>query len=222
LKHKLVCVTPDDAVDAQPLTDPAETLRVIRAQQAEAVRMLRPDPRAYYWPWGLAWLVGFGLYFLRFGPNNRVFIELPIGLPLTVLFVLLAAAGVFSGVAGARAYGHVTGDSERRGRWYGFAWFAGFAGITVTIIKVSGGMPEDLKGLLWAASSVGIVGALQMAGGAVWLDRDLFAVGTWVTCINFLGVLAGPGWHSLIVSLAGGGGMIIAGTVAWMRVRSTS
>jgi hypothetical protein len=27
------------------------------------------------------------------------------------------------------------------------------------------------------------------------------------------------GWHALVVSLAGGGGMLLAGTLAWLRQR---
>ena len=46
-----------------------------------------------------------------------------------------------------------------------------------------------------------------MAGGAIWKSRDLFILGGWIAVINVVGVLAGPGWHSLVISLAGGGGL---------------
>jgi hypothetical protein len=207
--------------DERPPVDPAETLRLIREQQAEAARRLIPDQRFYYWPWGLAWLIGFGLFFLRYGPDGRVFVDLPGWLPLGALFALLAAAAIVSGLGGSKAYGQITGDSNRRGGWYGFAWFLGYATVTVINVRVASHLPEDLAGLLWAATSVGLAGALQMAGGAIWLDRNLFIVGTWVTVINIAGVLAGPGWHALVVAVAGGGGMLLAGALAPLRHRVT-
>src|SRR5688500_16009952 len=109
--------------DDLPPADPAETLRLIGVQRAEAARRLNPDLRLYYWPWGAAWLIGFGLLFLRFGPDGRVFVNLPPWLPLTSLFVLLLAAAAVSGTAGVKAYGQIVGDSSRRGAWYGYAWF---------------------------------------------------------------------------------------------------
>ena len=55
----------------------ADTLRLIEEQRSTTQRSLTPDPRLLYWPWGFAWLVGFGLLFLRFGPNGRVFVDMP-------------------------------------------------------------------------------------------------------------------------------------------------
>jgi hypothetical protein len=203
--------------DDSPPTDPFETLRLIHEQQAEAARRLRPDLRLVYWPWGFAWLIGFALFFLRTGPDGRVFVDLPEWLPLTALFVLLATAGTISGIAGFRAYGQVAGDSARRGGWYGSAWFLGYAGMAVILARISDSLAPEQAALLWAASAVGLTGVLHMAGGAIFLDRNLYILGVWVTVINIAGVAAGVGWHSLIVALAGGGGMLLAGSLAWLR-----
>ena len=206
--------------DDTPLADPAEALRLITEQQAEAARRLNPDPRLFHWPWGVAWLVGFGLFFLRFGPDGRVFVALPEWLPLTVLFVLLAVAGIITGGAGAKAYGHVVGASSQRGAWYGMSWFLGNASLFAINIKISPLLPDDLQGLLWAASAVGLTGVLLMAGGAIWLDRSLFLLGLWINVLNIAGLIAGPGWHALVIALGGGGGLLLAGTVAWLRPKS--
>ena len=40
-----------------------------------------------------------------------------------------------------------------------------------------------------------------------------------VVAVVVAGVLVGPGWHSLIVALGGGGGMIVAGLISWLRLR---
>ncbi|MEV4844169.1 transporter [Micromonospora matsumotoense] len=207
-------MTTDD--DAAPL-DAADAMRLIREQRASTARRLEPDPRVHYWPWGFAWLIGFGVYFLRFSPDGRTLVPMPAWLPLTLLFVLLAAAAAVFGVGSARAYRHVAGESALRGRWYGTAWGLGFFGLSVVIGRVTDSLPHDLAGLLWSALSVGLTAALHMAGGAIWLDRTLFRLGVWLTAVNIVGVIAGPGWHALVVSVAGGGGLLVAGALARRR-----
>ncbi|SCF11129.1 hypothetical protein GA0070216_105118 [Micromonospora matsumotoense] len=202
--------------DTAPL-DAADAMRLIREQRASTARRLEPDPRVHYWPWGFAWLIGFGIYFLRFSPDGRTLVAMPAWLPLTLLFVLLAAAAAVFGVGSARAYRHVAGESARRGSWYGASWGLGFLSLSLILGRVTDSLPHDLAGLLWSALSVALTGALHMAGGAIWLDRTLFRLGVWLTAVNIVGVLAGPGWHALVVSVAGGGGMLVAGALARQR-----
>ncbi|MET8083879.1 transporter [Micromonospora sp. NPDC005237] len=208
--------------DDRPPADAATALQLIRDQRAATVSRLEPDARLLYWPWGVAWLVGFGLFFLRYSPGGRVLVRLPDWLPLTALFALLVAAGAIQAVAGARAYGQVTGDSARRGRWYGWAWALGSMSVYAAVGRVSDHLPHDLAALLWSAAAVGLTGALHMAGGAIWLDRDLFRLGVWISVINVVGAIAGPGWHALVVSVAGGVGILIAGAIARLRQRRRS
>ncbi|WP_422772813.1 transporter [Plantactinospora sp. WMMC1484] len=210
---------PIDHRDELPPPDPAAALRLIADQQAEAARKLNPNLLWYYWPWGLAWLIGFGLFFLRFGPDGRVFVDLPSWLPLLTLLGLLIGAGIVSGIVGGRTYGQVTGDSKRRGLWYGLAWGLGFSGISSVLGQVSDQLPDDAAGLLWAGVTVGLTGALHMAGGAIWLDRNLFRLGVWISVINIAGMAAGVGWHALVISLLGGGGMLAAGVLFLLRDR---
>jgi hypothetical protein len=87
------------------------------------------------------------------------------------------------------------------------------------LAQLSGHLPEDQLGLLWAGGMVALTGALHMAGGAIWNDRSLFLLGAWISLTNVVGVLVGPGWHSLIVGVAGGGGMIVAGLIGWLKLR---
>ncbi|MFB9234993.1 transporter [Plantactinospora siamensis] len=196
--------------EERPPADPAESLRLIREQQVFAARQLNPDLRTFIWPWGVAWLVGFGLEFLRFGPDGRVFVPMPTWLPLAVLLILLAGAAVLTSVVSRRGYGQTAGDSARRAGWYGAAWGLGYATVAVTLSRVSNDLPIEQANLLWAGVTTGVAGILQMAGGAIWLARNLFRLGIWITVINIVGVLAGPGWHALILGLLGGGGMLLA------------
>jgi len=204
--------------DDLPPVDPAESLRLIRRQQAEAERNLTPDPRVFLWPWGLAWLIGFTLFFLRFGPDGRVFVDMPSWLPLLVLLGLIVTAGAITGVYGARAGRYLTGPSAQQGAMYGITWSVAFAGAAVVLSQVSNLLPVDQANLLWAGVMVALTGALHMAGGAMYRDRSLFLLGAWTSVVNIIGVFAGTGWHSLVLAVFGGGGMLVAGALAWLRL----
>src|SRR3712207_3419205 len=128
LCRKVLCMTSHD--DDLPM-DPAESLRLIERERAQAELDLTPDQRLFLWPWGFAWLIGFTVYFLRYGPGGRVFVALPEWLPLTVLVGLMMAAGIVTGVAGARAGRGLTGRSSRQGALYGITWSVAFFSVTV-------------------------------------------------------------------------------------------
>ncbi|WP_250002190.1 transporter [Actinoplanes sp. M2I2] len=210
-------MTPIDD-DAPPL-DPAESLALIERERAKLGRDLAPDPRVMFWPWGIAWLVGFTFLFLRFGPDGRVYVDMPAWLPLAVLPLLMIAAGILTGIAGGRAGSRISGPSTRQGVMYGVSWSVAFTGFSILFAQFSDILSEDRAGLLWAGGMVALTGVLHMAGGAVWNDRDLFVLGAWTSLINIVGILIGPGWHSLIVAVAGGGGMIAAGLIGWLKLR---
>ena len=203
--------------DDRPM-DPAESLRLIERERAEAERRLTPDPRLFLWPWGFAWLIGFTLYFLRFGPDGRAFVDVPGWLPLTVLMVGIIAAGVTTAVIGVRASRGIAGPSATQGALYGICWSIALAGLATVLARVSDYLPEAQANLLWAGVMVGLTGALHMAGGAIYQDKALFALGAYISVINVVGVVIGPGWHALILAVAGGLGMIVAGAISKARV----
>jgi hypothetical protein len=148
-----------------------------------------------------------------------VFVSLPEWLPLTLLFVLLFAASVASGYLAGRTFRHLHGRSSVQGAMYGFAWFIAFMGMGVTLSRFDNVLSGPDLGLLWATVAVGLTGALHMAGGAIWEDRMHFGLGVWITAINMVGTALGPGWHSLVISLAGGAVMLALGLVIWLRGR---
>ncbi len=197
----------------------ADTLKMIREQQATAERSLTPDPRLICWAWGTAWLVGFGLLYLRFGPDGAVTWNIPSWLPLTTLFSLMGVSAVITGYAVSRAARQVRGDSATKGMMYGLTWMIGFIGVSVLAAHLSRFLPDPEVGLTWAAVSIGLVAVMYMAGGAIWNTWILFLLGSWIGAVNVVGVVAGAGWHSLVTSLAGGGGLIVCGFVAQVARR---
>jgi hypothetical protein len=210
-------MAPDEIEDDGPL-DPAESLRLIERERAQTERSLTPDPRIFMWPWGFAWLIGFAVFFLRFGPDGRIFVPLPEWLPLTLLATLLIGAGVFTGVVGARSGRWISGPSRRQGAQYGITWMVAFTSLSAVLSRVSYLLPEPQLNLLWAGATVALTGALHMVGGVVYRDNSLFYLGLGVCVVNVAGVIAGPGWHSLIVAVLGGGGMLVAGAISRARL----
>ncbi len=203
--------------DELPPSDPAESLRLIAREQATIGRRLTPDSRLLLWPWGLAWLIGFGVHFLRFGPDERVYVDMPEFVPLTVLLGLITLAGIITGVVGARAGRQVSGPSARQGAMYGFTWSVAFIGMAVLLSRISDLLSAPDANLLWAGAMVALTGVLHMAGGALWNDRILYALGISISVVNVVGIVIGPGWHALVVAVFGGGGMFVAGLVSWLR-----
>ncbi|KHD78619.1 transporter [Actinoplanes utahensis] len=199
--------------------DPREALRLIEREQVNTIREVTPDPRLMYWPWGLTWLISFGLSFLRYGPEGRVLVDFPEWVPLSAMTGLLIVAGIFTGIVGARSGRHISGPSSRQGAMYGVSWSVGFTGLAVVFGQVGESLPEHLAGLLWGGGMVALVGVLYMAGAAIWQLRDMFVLGAWISGVNVIGVLLGPGWHALLIAVAGGGGMLVAGFVGWWRLR---
>jgi hypothetical protein len=190
--------------DESIFEDPGDALRLIEREQGNTMRHVTPDPRLMYWPWGLTWLISFGL---------------PTWVPLAALTGLLIAAGIFTGIVGARSSRDIAGRSSRQGLMYGISWSAGFTSLAVIFGRVSESLPETLLGLLWGGGMVALVGVLYMAGSAIWDQRDMFVLGAWISVVNVIGVLWGPGWHALVLAVAGGGGLLVAGLLGWLRRR---
>jgi len=205
--------------DELPPADPAESLRMIERERAETELNITPDPRGFLWPWGFAWVIGFGVFFLRFGPHDRVFVDLPDWLPLALLLPLFLAAGIFTGWFGSRLGRSIKGPSSRQGAMYGITWSVGYASLAVVLSTTNGLLSDPAGNMLWAGAMVALTGVMHMAGGTIFNDRNLFALGIYTNVVNVIGVFAGAGWHALILAVLGGGGMLVAGTRQWLKLR---
>ncbi len=169
----------------------------------------------YYLPWGLTWLIGFGTFVLRDGiGNSGPYVSMPYDLPLIVLFALMSVAIIVSIAAGARDTRRLGGESTRQGIMYGWSWFLAFGTMMPITAQYAEHLSQDQRGMLFASVATGLTGTLYVAGGALWRSWGMFVLGGWLLVVNMAGVLAGPNWHSFLMAVAGGGGLICAGLAA--------
>lgn len=206
--------------DSQPPATPEESLRLIDQQRAAVAGRLQGTLAMYYIPWGVTWLVGFGMFVLRdgFGDDGGL-VPMPESLPLVVLFTLLGSAIVFTVVTGFRESMRIGGESRRSGVLYGLSWGLTYGTMMPIVGRFADLLPQDERGMLFAATAVGLTGALYVAGAAIWHSESMAVLGGWLLVINLAGVLAGPQWHSFVVAVAGGGGLIVTGLGAWWHGR---
>ncbi|MGI8625728.1 MAG: hypothetical protein ACR2J5_04025 [Geodermatophilaceae bacterium] len=196
----------------------AESLALIEAQRRRVGEQIEPDARLLYGVWGLALLIGEAAFFFATWQDSPIDIPRPVA-GLT-LFALLVSAMVISGVHISRRVAGVRGTSARQGTFYGWSWTIGFLSLAAIITGVARtGVEGETIGLMWAAGSGLVVGLLYMAGGAIWLDRTQFALGAWFAVVSGAGAVAGSPWIYLVLSVAGGGGMLAVAATLALRTR---
>jgi hypothetical protein len=205
-------------------TSPAQAPDEAQSRRADLTARVKNGIQIMHVTWGLAWFLGNGLFFLRSGPGNKVLVDIPSWLPLTVLLGLLVVASGTTAILGVRVFGRGATDPTyvRQAKWYGTAWLLGFVGLLITVGKATHGLSSDEQGMIWIITTTGLAATLQLAGSAIWLDRGQLRLGLWLMLVNVVGVLAGQGWQALIVSVAGGGVMLYLGVVGMLRGRQRS
>jgi hypothetical protein len=196
-----------DALGEVQATEPAAAL------SPSFLPRLKHAAQIVHLAWGTAWFVGLGLMFLQDGPGGRRFVALPAWLPLTALMVLLVVAGAVTATLGVRVFGRGAVDARtaQQAKWYGSAWLFAFVGLMLAIGTITRPLSHDAAGLVWGATTTGLVGALHMAGSAIWTDPAQRRMGMWITFVNVVGAVSGHGWQSLAICLGGGLVSIVQG-----------
>ncbi|MDQ1394426.1 MAG: hypothetical protein QOF30_3403 [Acidimicrobiaceae bacterium] len=202
--------------DEERAWSPEESLAVIRAQHVEAIRRLSVDPVPILGMWGVAWLCGFGALYLASAEGPGPFLPTwAAGLVLGLLFAAAIAVSVIQGVG--RSHG-VEGPSRRAAAMYGWSWTLAFAGLfAINLGLIHQGMPTRLAPLLWSGSSLLVVGLLYLAGGIIWSDRVQYGLGVWTLVAGAASVSAGVPANFAVLSLAGGGGFLVAAALGYAR-----
>jgi hypothetical protein len=197
---------------------PEESLALIETQGQDATRSLTVDPVPILAMWGLAWLAGFGSFYLASpkgpGPLLPTWVA---AVALVVLFAAAVAVSVGQGVWHGRG---VEGPSRLAGAMYGWSWLLAFAGLyAVNLGLIHQGLPSGLAPLMWSGTSLLVVGLLYLAGGMLWRDRVQYALGAWTMITGAASVSAGVPANFAVLSLAGGGGFLVAALLAHTRTR---
>jgi hypothetical protein len=211
-------VDPVDPLDAgaDAASDPAAMAALVAAQRAHVVRSTNPDARLLYGVWGMVWLVGFGLLWLSAGSGAP---GLPLGWAYAILGALLAVGLVVTVVHLTRRGAGLTGTSRAQRRMFGWTWGLSFA--VVTALNTSLGMrgaSDDVMAVVTSVVPALLVGALYMAGGALWGDSVQFGLGAWICLAAGAGALSGPDLIHLVMAVAGGGGLLVGALVYHVRV----
>lgn len=205
---------PDD--DA-PL-DPAQSAALIAEQRARVVEAVDVDPRLLFGVWGTAWLLGFGVLWAV--AVDEPLLDLDPRYAQMVFGLLLLGAAAVTAVHLARRSGGVRGSSATQGAMFGWAWgltFAGFGALGAALNELDAG--AAITSTVMSGGSALAVGALYMAGGAIWRDRTQFVLGVWVAGVTIVAILVGYPHLLAVMSLAGGGGMLLGAVAEQVRRR---
>jgi hypothetical protein len=196
------------------LLSPEQSLAIIRSQQAEVARRVDLDLRLIYSMWGGAWFLGFGLLWLE--ATDRLSAS-PAALNV-VFLLLLSAAGTVTAVLTTRAVSGIGGPNTRAGTLYGLSWLVGLGGFGLLLAPFArAGADAELMALLSSTIAVFIVGLLYCAGAAVWREPAQFRLGLWIIASDVVASWVGLPGHYLVLSLAGGGGLLAAAVVTSLR-----
>jgi len=194
---------------------PAESLALIEGQRAELRRRRGVRPELITFAWGLAYLLGFGGWYLALHG------VVPAAVAGVVLGVLGAIALVLPIVLGVRASKGMRGPSRTIGAMYGTAWGMSFAANSVVQSALQAQLKPswEVTSLMWASSSLAVAGLMYLAGGMLWRDVPQYALGAWMLVSAAGSVLAGVPGNFLVLAFAGGGGMLALSAYYTIRRR---
>jgi hypothetical protein len=209
----------DETLDDDSLT-PEQSLALIEAQRARVESQTDVDPVVLYGVWGVAWLLGFGLWAVTENGANGSgpWLDIPRGVVGVTFGLLIAGAMAATMWHSLRVSRGLRGEEQQRGAMYGWSWTIAFAALFVVMAGIHrAGAPQELTNLLWPLLSCLLVGVMQTMGGAVWKDFYLFGIGIWIlVCTAIGGFLGLPGFN-VVMALAGGGGFLVM--AAWFTLR---
>lgn len=194
---------------------PEVSLGLIESQSRRALRSLQPDTAVILGAWGAAWLVGFGAMWLALSG----WLALQLGAAYATYGILFAAATLVAFAQMVRGGRGVLGPSRDTASRYGWSWLLALGAVCLLDLALEHqGLPSHLAPLLWTGSTLLVVGLLYLGGGMLWGNRVLYGLGAWILLTGAGSVALGVPGNFAVLSLAGGGGFLVAAGIA--RVRS--
>lgn len=196
----------DSKLDDEAPASPADALAIIEREQARR----EPDIGPFFVIWGTVWaVIGLGWFGAAFGTWSTQ-------VAVIATIAAIVAAGVLTGVVGARLNRGVDGPSQSFGALYGVAWTIAMVGTGVLV----GGLARfggPGVGVLAPALFVFVAGALYTVGGAFWHSRLDYGLGITLQAIALVSVFTPVPWNSLLMGVAGGGALIAVGVLRRVR-----
>lgn len=200
----------DDALDEETAS-PAAALAAIKESQDSVRQQTQPSAPAMFAVWGVAFLVAYTALYLGWSEaaqSSRAW-------SFIVLAVCVVGAMIFTAVHIATRTRGIRGTSAKVGAMYGWAWCLCFLFAMVIFGSVAAaGAPPIVMSILTNAVSLLIVSALYMAGGALWQEWRMFALGAWFAVIGSVAAIVAPPAGYLVQAVAGGGGFLVGAVAA--------
>ncbi|MFC8801216.1 hypothetical protein ACFT2C_26080 [Promicromonospora sp. NPDC057138] len=189
--------------------DPAETLRMIQRQQQAARDAVEPDGRLLFGAWGLAWLIGYLTMWFSARATGH-----PEGWAGWVLAGCIVGAVGFTIVHSVTRTAGLRGTSSRVGAMYGWAWFLGFTVFGVMLGAMGdAGASYEVMAIAANGFACVVVGLMYLAGGMLFEEARMYALGAWMLVTAGLAAFAGMPNVYLVMAVAGGGGFLVMAAV---------
>jgi hypothetical protein len=133
---------------------------------------------------------------------------------------------VFASAATAISFGQLArqgrglrGPSTALAARYAWMWPIGAVATAAFDVGLDHqGVPPSVNSILWPASFLVVAGLLYLAGGALFDDTVMFALGGLTLAVAAASSFAGVPGNFAVLCVAGGGGLLVA--AALLRPRS--
>ncbi|MGG7465579.1 hypothetical protein [Plantibacter sp. YIM 135347] len=203
---------PLDQADAAESIDPAAMLALSERQARRVDDLFFRPTVTIVFIWGVAWFVGFLV--LWSASSGNPWFRTPV-VPAGIVFAALMIGGVVSSaIIGSRTGHGIQGPQQVQGAMYGFGWAIGSTAAAVFGgAMFVNGMSGELAAIFYPAVYSLVVGLLYLAGGAIWQDRTMYAVGVWIVVVGVVAPYFGQPLNELVMALAGGGGFLVYGVI---------
>ncbi|WP_040166003.1 hypothetical protein [Microbacterium gorillae] len=206
--------------DETPL-DPAEMLALVKRSQLDTARRAATLIPWILITWGVAWLIGFGLLWLAYGPG--VIGETVAWVVFAVLMILGVVASAILGTRATRGT-RDTKAENMAGLLFGLACMAGFISVGVLGYALAkAGMSFEVGALYYPSMYGLIIGVTYLFGGATWRTPYPAYVGGWLIVVSLVAPFVPFPLHYLVFSIAGGGAFLVAGIIfaawSWKRAK---
>ena len=199
---------------SESIQDAREALRIIEHQSGRVDRVFRVLDWAFCVIWGIDWLVAYGMLSVGIRMGGGKMPAWAFAVFGGVLLVGITAS-IVVGVSTRRGYQSGAGEM-RMGAIYGWTWCLSF-GLGMSSLGVAVGrlgLSDNAAAVLYNIVVPLITGTLYMAGAAIWRDLSQLIVGVWMLVLAFAAAFLSGVMGYAMLSLLGGGAMLLMGVWA--------